>query len=83
MGICTVSCHFLLLLCMNIFSAVCILFTQGVFIYFKYPTFALGGFVGPFMGKLWKIINLSESDIQTFKSLRINQTTFILKLNNL
>ena len=52
-GICTVTCHFLLLLCMNIFSAITILFTQGVFIYFKYSTFALGGFIGPFMGEFY------------------------------
>lgn len=51
LGCCSISCHFIMILIINIISSILILTTQGVYIYYKYPTFALGGFIGPFMGK--------------------------------
>jgi hypothetical protein len=51
LGFCNLSCHFIMILIINILASMTILVTQGVYIYYRYPTFALGGFIGPFMGE--------------------------------
>jgi len=50
-GLFGLSCHVGIILVINMISSMVVLGTQGVFIYKKSSTFALGGFTGPFLGK--------------------------------
>jgi hypothetical protein len=50
-GLFGLSCHVGVILVLNMISSMVVLGTQGVFIYKKSSTFALGGFTGPFLGK--------------------------------
>ncbi|CAG5103542.1 Oidioi.mRNA.OKI2018_I69.chr1.g817.t1.cds [Oikopleura dioica] len=48
-GLFGLSCHVGIVLVINMISSMVVLATQGIFIYKKSSTFALGGFTGPFL----------------------------------